>query len=247
MKRILWLMMAFLICTTTFAQENERKRTPIGGRPDIKGDLLIDIGFNTLNNKPEELNTRFIPSRTFNIYYQHPINLFGDASGFTFNPGFGFATDKLAFTNNRNLFNNPEVGPESSRLAPISEVYGANLSINRNNVGLTHFEVPLELRYHFNKRNYNKSVRVALGGKVGYLLNAQTKIAYSTNTGLERQIKDRQSYGFSPIRYGVYTRLGFPGFNLWAYYGLNEVFRANQGPFNTQASHLSFGVSFALF
>jgi hypothetical protein len=247
MKRILWLMMALIICTTTFAQENERKRTPIGGRPDIKGDLFIDFGFNTLNNKPEELNTRFIASRTFNIYYQHPINLFGNASGFTFNPGFGFATDKLAFTNNRTLFNNPAIGPESSRLAPISEVYGANISINRNNVGLTHFEVPLEFRYHFNKKNYNKSIRWALGGKVGYLLNAQTKIAYTNNAGLERQIKDRQSYGFSPIRYGVYTRLGFPGFNLWAYYGLNEVFRTEQGPFNTQATHLSFGASFALF
>jgi hypothetical protein len=247
MKKLLWLFVALIVCNSTFAQENERQRTPIGGRPDIKGDLIIDFGFNILNNRPEELNTRFIASRTFNIYYQHPINLFGEASGFTFNPGFGFGTDKLSFTNNRNLFNNPTVGPESSRLLPVSEVYGQGITVNRNNVGLTYFEVPLELRYHFNKRNYDKSVRAAIGGKVGYLMNAQTKINYTSPAGMERQIKDSQSFGFSPFRYGVYSRLGFPGFNIWGYYGLNQLFQQDQGPFNTQASQFSFGASFALF
>ena len=68
-----------------------------------------------------------------------------------------------------------------------------------------------------------------------------------TRTFDSRKIKDRQSFGFNQFRYGVHARLGFPGFNLWGYYGLNEVFQKNKGPFNTQATQLNFGVSIALF
>jgi hypothetical protein len=245
MKRftsVVLLNLVFVI--SIFAQE--REKTPIGGRPDIKGDLFLELGFNTLNNKPSELNTEFFQSRTFNIYYQYPVKIFGDKSGFTFNPGIGVASDKFAFQGGKNLFNNPSVGPNSSQLLGVTEVYGDDITVNKNNVGINILEIPLEFRYHFNKNNYDKSVRFAFGGKVGYLFQAQTKISYTDN-GLERKIKDRQSFGFNQFRYGVHARLGFPGFNLWGYYGLNEVFQKDKGPFNTQATQLNFGVSIALF
>jgi hypothetical protein len=246
MKRFTIVILLNLIAVfSLFAQE--REKTPIGGRPNIKGDLFLELGFNTLNNKPSELNTEFFKSRTFNVYYQYPINIFGEKSGFSFNPGIGIASDKFAFTGGEALFNNPEVGPNSSQLLPVTEVYGDNIKVGTNNVGVNFLEVPLEFRYHFNRNNYDKSIRLALGGKVGYLFQAQTKIAYNDSDGLERKIKDRQSFGFNEFRYGAYARLGFPGFNLWGYYGLNEVFQKNKGPFNTQATQFNFGVSIALF
>ncbi|MCL6261362.1 PorT family protein [Aquiflexum sp. TKW24L] len=238
------ILLNLIIVTSIFAQK--REKTPIGGRPNIKGDLFLELGFNTLNNKPSELNTEFFKSRTFNIYYQYPINI-GEKSGFTFNPGIGIASDKFAFEGGKNLFNNPEIGPNSSKLLPVTEVYGNNINVGVNNVGINFLEVPLEFRYHFNKNNYDKSVRFAFGGKVGYLFQAQTKISYTNPAGLERKIKDRQDFGFNQFRYGVHARLGFPGFNLWGYYGLNEVFQKNKGPFNTQATQFNFGVSVALF
>lgn len=246
MKSIsLVILLNLIIVYPLFSQE--REKTPIGGRPNIKGDLFLELGFNTLNNKPSELSTEFFRSRTFNVYYQYPINIFGANSGFSFNPGIGVASDKFAFEGGKNLFNNAEVGPNSSELLPVSEVYGDDIVLGVNNVGLNFLEVPLEFRYHFNKNNYDKSVRVAIGGKVGYLFQAQTKIAFSDPDGLERKIKDRQAFGFNQFRYGVYARLGFPGFNLWGYYGLNEVFQKDKGPFKTQATQLNFGVSIALF
>lgn len=246
MKRITLILLSNLIVTClVFAQEKER--TPIGGRPDIKGDLFIEFGFNTLNNNPDELKRRFLPSRTFNIYYQHPVNIGAENSGFTFNPGIGFGTDKLSFTNDRALFNNPTIGPESSILLDITDVYGDDITISRNNVSTTFIEVPLEFRYHFSKNNYQKSMRLAIGGKVGYLVQSQTKIAYSDSNGLDRQVKDRQSFGFNPLRYGVYGRFGFAGINLWGYYGLNQVFQKEKGPFATQATQINFGISVALF
>lgn len=245
MKRLSLLFIVGLISFSMTAQE--RTKTPIGGRPDIKGDLILDFGFNTLNNKPDDLSTRFFPSRTFNVYYQAPINVFGEGSGFTFNPGIGIGSDKMAFKGDQTIFNNPLLGPESSQLLEIRDVYGKDIIVNRNNISLTYLDIPLELRYHFNKSNYQKSMKVAIGGKIGYLLNSQSKIAYEDDKGLERKIKDRQDFGIAPIRYGVYTRLGFPGFNIWGYYGLNQVFRKDKGPFGTQATQLNFGLSVALF
>jgi hypothetical protein len=246
MKRLaLVILLNIILINSHFAQE--RERTPIGGRPNIKGDLFLELGFNSMNNKPDELNTTFFRSRTFNMYYQYPVNLFGDKSGFTFNPGIGIASDKFAFREGKSLFNNPAIGPNSSQLKSITEVYGNNISISTNNFALNFIEIPLEFRYHFNKNNYDKSVRLAVGAKVGYLLNAQTKIAYTDANGLERQIKDRQSFGVNPLRYGIYTRLGFPGFNIWGYYGLNKIFEEGKGPYSTQSTQVNFGVSFALF
>lgn len=245
MKRLTLLFIIGLITLSVSAQE--RTKTPIGGRPDVKGDLIIDFGFNTLNNKPDDLSTRFLPSRTFNFYYHVPINVFGAGSGFTFNPGIGIGTDKLAFKDDKTLFNNPILGSESSQLLKISDVYGDNITVSTNNLSLTYFDIPLELRYHFNRSNYQKSMKVAIGGKAGFLLNSQSKIAYEDSDGLERKIKDRQNFGIAPIRYGVYTRLGFPGFNFWGYYGLNQVFQKDKGPFATEATQLNFGISVALF
>jgi hypothetical protein len=88
---------------------------------------------------------------------------------------------------------------------------------------------------------------VAVGGKIGLLYNAHTKVAFTDGEGLEQKVKTTQVFGLSPIRYGVYTRLGFPGFNLWGYYGLNGVFEGNKGPFGTESTQFNFGVSVALF
>jgi hypothetical protein len=247
MKRITILFLINIIASgLLFAQKKERVPTPIGGRPDLKGDLFLDFGFNTLNNKPSELGTEFLPSRTFNAYYQAEIKL-GEGSGITLNPGIGYGSDKMAFNNNRNIFNNPSIGPESSQLLPVREVFGDDITIGKNNVSLNYLDVPIEFRYHFNKRNYSKGVRFAFGAKVGYLMSAHTKIEYTDANGLTRRIKDRQSYGLNPFRYGIYSRLGFPGFNIWTYYGLNQVWEKGKGPFATQAGQISFGVSFALF
>lgn len=247
MKKIGILLLISQIFTLQQLFAQQKPLTPIGGRPDLKGDLFLEFGFNTLNNKPDELKTDFFKSRTFNAYYYFEVKILGENSGLTLNPGLGFASDKYAFRNDQTLFNNPALGPNSSQLLPISDVYGDDILVRTNNVTTNFLEIPVEFRYHFNRNNYRKSIRWAFGGKFGYNFQSQTKIAYTDGAGLDRKIKDRQSFGFAPFRYGVYTRLGFSGFNLWGYYGLNQVFEKDKGPFKTQATQLNFGISVALF
>src|SRR5690554_161159 len=103
MKRLTLILITCILSLELAAQENQT--TPKTGRPDVKGDLFLDFGFNTLNNRPEQLNTRFFPSRVANIYYQYPVHL-GENSGITFNPGIGLGMDKMAFKSDSMLVNN---------------------------------------------------------------------------------------------------------------------------------------------
>ncbi|HLU88836.1 MAG TPA: porin family protein [Cyclobacteriaceae bacterium] len=243
MKRFAFIILACFISLNLSAQEEDN---PNVGRPDVTGDLFLDLGFNVLNNRPENLSTRFFPSRVANVYYQYPISL-GAGSRVTFNPGIGLGMEKLAFKNDSMLVNDPSIGANSSRLAGIRTIYGDDVEINVNTTAINYVDIPLEFRYHLNKNDHSKGFRFALGGKVGFLMNSHTKVEITEPDGLTKKIKTRQDFGLNPIRYGVYTRVGLSGFNLWAYYGLNKVFKEGKGPFGTEATQFNFGVSVALF
>lgn len=247
MKKLFGLLPLLFLIHFVQAQETKTPKVPIGGRPNIPSDLKVEFGFNVLNNRPADLSTGFFGSRTFNVFYQHPVSIFGEASGVTFNPGFGIATDKLAFNNDENLFNDPEKGIESSQLLAISEVYGENIQVNTNTFALSYFEVPLDFTYHLNKNNYYKGFKLTFGGRVGFLYNAHSKIEFKDENGLTRKIKDSQNYGFEKIRYGLSFKAGSPGFYVWSYFGLNRLFQENQGPFDNKAAQISFGIAVNLF
>nr|MBI1229162.1 outer membrane beta-barrel protein [Cytophagales bacterium] len=244
MNKLTIILIALLISYQASAQEKER--TPIGGRPNIAGDLFLDFGVNFLNNRPDDLNTRLFGSRIVNIYYQASLPI-GNNTGFSFNPGLGFGFEKLAFQDNQTLIPNPAIGANSSQIATVTELYDDVARVDKNNVSINYFDIPLEIRYHLNRTNYNKGFRVALGGKFGILYNAHTKIGVTDTSDASQQVKNRQNYGLNPIRYGVYGRLGFPGFTLWSYYGLNGVFEEGKGPFGTEATQFNLGLSVTLF
>jgi len=248
MKKLFTLSLALLFFQFAQAQESETKaKSPIGGRPNIPSDLNIEFGFNRLTNRPADIGTNFIGSRTFNVSYQIPINLFGEKSGFTFNPGIGLGSDKLQFTKKENLFINPVLGAQSSRLVDVTDVYGDNITINKNNFAMNYLEVPLDIRYHINKNNYGKSFRFSVGGKVGFLYNAHSKVSYESAAFEKRKVKDAQNYGLEKIRYAISVKAGSPGFYVWGNFYLNDVWQAGRGPYGTEASQINFGLALSLF
>lgn len=230
------------------AQDSETKpKSPIGGRPNIPSDLNIEFGFNQLTNRPSNIGINFFGSRTFNVSYQVPIKLLGDKSGLTLNPGIGIGSDKFDFTDNENLFINPTLGRESSKLEDVTEVYGEDINLRKSNFALNYFEMPLDLRFHLNKNNYNKGFRFSVGAKVGFLYGAHTKVRYESAEFGTRQLKDAQNYGLEKFRYAISMKAGSPGFYVWGNFYLNDVWQAGRGPFETQASQITFGIAVSVF
>jgi len=251
MKKIYTFLLAFALIQTAFAQDTleiaKKPKAPIGGRPNIPSDLKFEFGFNQLNNRSEDMSIGFIGSRTFNVYYQYPVSIFGDASGFTMDIGVGVGTDKYSFKNDQTLYNNPAIGPESSVLKDITDVLGDDIKINKNVVAANYFDIPLDFTYHFNKTNYSKGFKVSVGGKFGYLYESHTKLNYEDSDGLKRKIKDSQNYGFEKFRYGLSLKAGSPGFYVWSYFGLNQVFQEGKGPNSSKATQINFGVAINVF
>lgn len=247
MKKIFFYLLAFSLFQGAFAQETEKKpKNPIGGRPNIPSDLRFEFGFSLLTNRPIDMGTNFLPSRTFNVYYSYPIEILGKGSGMTMDLGFGIGTDKLAFKNDATLFINPDLGAASSELLPISDVYGNNIEVTKNVVAANYFDIPIDFTYHLNKSNYSQGFRFSLGAKIGYLYNSHTKVSYKDGD-ISRRIKDSSDYGLEKFRYGVSLKAGSPGFYAWSYIGLNTLFQAERGPFRNEASQLNFGIAINVF
>ena len=63
------------------------------GRPDIPGDLMIELGFNWVQEHPEGIGFKTMSSRTFNAYYLYEMNI--GESALSFHPGIGIGTEKI--------------------------------------------------------------------------------------------------------------------------------------------------------
>ena len=243
-------MLAFLAFTLNAQAQDSAAttpKTPIGGRPNIPNDLSIEFGLNQLTNRPADLTLNLFGSRTFNVYYQKPFKLFGDQSGFVISPGIGIATNKFSFKDDENLFRSSTLGAESSALKEVKSVYGTTIDLKTNNLAVNYLEVPVDLLYHVNKKDYSKSFRVSLGARVGYLYQAHTKITYDSPTTGTVKIKQAENYGLEKIRYGLNFKAGSPGFYVWTTYYLNPLWQTDRGPFKTEANQISFGLAIGLF
>ena len=151
MKKLLTLALIALSFIAK-AQDSETKpKTPIGGRPNIPNDLNIEFGFNQLTNRPADLSLNFFGSRSFHVYYQVPIKIFGEKSGFTVNPGFGIGSEKFSFQ--------PEI------------MYSRQgYSFGDDIVALNYLNIPLMGKYYI-----TKGFSVEAGPQIGFLLSAKNE------------------------------------------------------------------------
>ena len=167
MKKLLTLaLLAFTLNAQAQESAPTTPKTPIGGRPNIPNDLSIEFGLNQLTNRPADLALNLFGSRTLNVFYQKPFKIFGEQSGFVLSPGIGIATNKFSFKDDENLFQSSTLKAESSVLKDVKSVYGTSIDVKTNNLAVNYLEVPVDLQYNVNKKDYSKSFRVSLGARV---------------------------------------------------------------------------------
>ncbi|MCM0042359.1 MAG: PorT family protein [Algoriphagus sp.] len=248
MKKILTLaFLAFALNAQAQESDSESPKTPVGGRPNIPNDLTVEFGWTQLTNRPADLAINFFGSRSFNVYYQKPFRIFGENSGFVLSPGIGISTNKFVFADDENLFRSSTLGAESSVLKKVTSVYGSTIQLKTNNLAVNYLEVPVDVQYNFNKKDYSKSFRLSLGARVGVRYQSHTKIAYDSQTPGAVKIKQSENYGLEKIRYGLNLKAGSPGFYVWTTYYLSPMWKTDRGPFKTEANQVSFGIAVGLF
>ncbi len=215
------------------------------GRPDIPGDLMIEFGFNWVQEHAPGIGFNTTGSRTFNAYYLWDKNI--GESAFSLHPGFGIGTEKYKFQDNLTIgYGQDSEGNQEMQFIQLDSIYGIGTEYKKSQINPNYFDIPIEIRWRSRIHDPKRSFKVALGGKVGFLFDSKTKVKYVSNSET-KTTKQKENFELNQIRYGTYLRLGFGGFSAYGYYGLSDLFRKDKGPMNTTMYPITFGLSLALF
>ena len=251
MKKSISFIFAFLLVFNAFAGGDDKEKSDKSekknvGLPNLPGSLFFEFGWNVLtNNSTKDMENDWWGSRAVNVYYTHDIQL--GKSKFSFNPGLGLGFENIAFKNNRTLVNVNGMSKlidastlEFQQTGETGKVADFG-SIKKSKLALTYLDIPLEFRYSAAGIHSKTGFKMALGAKVGYLLNSHTKVVTGSNT-----IKNKEDFNLEDWRYGVYTRIGYGWFNLFYYQNLSKLFKKDKFT-EGNAATATFGISLDLF
>jgi hypothetical protein len=129
-----------------------------------------------------------------------------------------------------NFFSNSVLNDTSgiSYFNPIPEkaANGAKVDYKKSKLTLTYLDVPAELRF-----KSASGFRMALGVKVGVLINAHTKYkGDDLITGKKTKLKEGYVPNIATWRFGPTVQIGYKWINLIGYYSVTKVFDENAGP-----------------
>jgi hypothetical protein len=234
-------------------------------RPDIPGTFVMELGVNRLIDKPNELKYGLWGSRTLNVFYQYDMRI--GKSKFSFHPGIGFGMERFKLISSKHYmptdtttYSNPTLGYDingNTTFFPAANViydddslgsidWSSSYRTKKSMMVMNYLDVPLELRFSTRPDDPARSFKIGVGGRVGYLINAHTKIRYR-EAGDLKKLKDQQDFNLSRFRYSAFLKVYIGNFSFFGYYNLNPLFRDDKGPGKTQAQSYTVGISLSSF
>lgn len=206
-------------------------------QPDVKGGLIVNLGFNQMRDQPGDMDLEFFPSRTAGIHYLY--NLPVGESKFSLHAGPGFTFEKYSFASAITL--NKTFSPDSTQIVNLDPEEFDNL--DKSQLNIYYFDLPVELRFYTRK---DAGLMFAVGGKVGFNIHTQTKLRYEDN-GDEVVNKTRRDLNINGFRYGLTARAGFEQIHLSFHQTLNPLFTSGRGPGNEDIITYSLSLGVSLF
>ncbi len=187
--------------------------------------FMVQYGFDNWAGTPDSISPKGF-SRFFNAYIMLD-------KPFKTNPhlsvglGAGVGSSNIFFDKTY-----VDIKSTSSRL-PFTNVDSVN-HFKKFKLTTIFLEAPVELRYSSNPENINKSVKVALGAKVGTLLNAHTKAKTlqnksggTVNSSIE---KESSKKFFNSTRLAATARIGYGIFGIYGAYQITSLLKTGAGP-----------------
>jgi hypothetical protein len=230
----LWSTLIFLVSINfsyVYAQEQPGtgRTNPIPLAPGHDDRLILDLTLDNYAERPASLEVNIIKSRGVNIKLMKDRLIRNTLFSF----GYGLAFGSQNFDTDRFIIVDDTLGhTHFVSIDPAIDVKTNKLSVN-------YLDLPLELRFRTSPNAKNNSFKIALGFKIGVLL--QSHIKYEDDDGKEKlfNINNLNKY-----RYGVDTRIGYGIWGLNAYYSLISLFNEDKAP---NVVPVSFGLSITPF
>lgn len=227
MRKIVFTALVAFVAFSGFAQDSTSttKKGPSVTLPRSSDHFVFQLGYTTWQGAPDSVNTGGLP-RTFNAYFMldYPFKTNPHWSAAV---GAGIATDNI-------YFDKTYVGIKDNTSTLRFRNDADTNHFKKFKLATAYLEAPVELRFRTNPDDDNKSVKVALGLKVGVLLNAHTKgktLQNRSGTTLNGYtMKENSKLFFNKNRISATARFGIGHFSLFSTYALTPLFKEGVAP-----------------
>ena len=221
----------FLSIFNVFSQENRAAEIFSGAKVDSlyrEDQFYFGITYNTLTDKPAGLTqSKFSSGFSGGFLRDMPINKLRTIA---FASGIGFSYANY----------NQNMAISGTADNPNYSIITSDTKYSKNKSSLLSVDVPVEFRWRTSTYESHKFWRIYTGLKFSYLL--YDKSVFNSSIG---KVDINGNKDFDRFQYGAYIASGYNTINLYAYYGLNSLFKTakiNDEPVKLKS--LNFGVIF---
>jgi hypothetical protein len=222
MKKIALFALSCVMMTSLFAQDSlpAKKKEPINLKGRANDHFMIQYGYAGWIGKPDTINTGGL-SKSFNVYFMFDFP-------FKTNPrlsmafGPGISSDHI-------LFKKTYVDIKGTSSTLLFTDQSATNHFKKTKLTTTYLEAPIEFRYTANPANNGKSLKAAIGVKVGTMINAHTRNKTLQSSGGQTVndylLKEGSKKYFNTTRFSGTARLGWGHFSLFGSYQFTTLFK----------------------
>ncbi len=227
MNKILLPALLMLLVTSVSAQNNPtpKKKTTVDLSGRANDHLMLQLGSYSWAGRPDTIHTKGF-SKSINVYFLFDFP-FKTNPHFSVAVGPGIGTDMM-------YFNKTYVGIKDNTATIQFTNQSDTTHFKKTKLGMAWIEAPIELRYAFDPAHNEKSFKLALGVKVGALLNAHTRnkdFVNSNGAVIYQYIqKEASKKFFNGNRIVLSARAGWGHFSIFYNYQASSLFKENRGP-----------------
>ena len=226
MKKILQLFVFVLLTAPAFSQDKpeKKKKKPVDMSNRANDHFLVQFGVANWSGIPDTINKKGF-SKSFNVYFMFDFP-------FKTNPHLSIALGP-GISSDHILFAKTHVGIKDNALTiPFTNVSDTD-HFKKTKLATVYLEAPIEFRYSGEPLK-GDGLKVAVGLKIGTLLNAHTR-----NTKFENKaegklgdftMKETSKKFFNKSRISVTGRIGWGHISFFANYQLTPLFKDGAGP-----------------
>ena len=230
MKKIFLMTIAALFVSSIFAQQDstavsKKKKQAINLSNRSNDHFLVQLGYAGWAGIPDSIHTGGL-SKSINVYLMLDYP-------FKTNPhlsmafGAGIASDRISFK--KTYIGIKDLTPTFQFIDQSDTTH-----FKRTSLSTSWLEAPVEFRFSSDPANPGKSIKAAIGIKVGLLLNAHTlnkDLETSAGSTLNAySMKEYSKHFFNNNRISAMARFGIGHFTLFGSYQLTQLFKDAKGP-----------------
>jgi len=172
--------------------------------------FYFNISYNILQNGPAGLRqNKFSTGLATGFLRDMPIN---KKRTFSIAAGIGYS---LAIYNDN-------LGTFTANGSNVYQILGSQPAYSKNKQTLHFIDVPIEFRWRNSTPESHMFWRVYTGVKLSYLFYDQYVLEATGANGRLTNNKD-----LNKVHYGIYLATGYNTWNIYAYYGLNSLFKSS--------------------